>query len=90
MRRHCAEPTEEFDIQVVVSKSGTYNRAVFVKATIEGLAKTFIVRVPAHGSIANWTEDDAYILDREVDLIKYIRAHTTAPVPHIVGGFHVR
>lgn len=33
---------------------------------------------------ANWTEDDAYVLNREVDMIKYIRAHTTAPVLHIV------
>ena len=84
VRTYCSGLVRECDIQVVLSKSGTYNRAVLVKLTTEGLSSTYVVRVPAHGSVANWTEDDAYVLDREVDLIKYIRAHTSAPVPHIV------
>ncbi|KAF1926259.1 uncharacterized protein M421DRAFT_397123 [Didymella exigua CBS 183.55] len=48
--------------QVAASKLGTYNCAVFLKLVTEDSSITYAVRVPAHGSVTNWTKDDLGML----------------------------
>ncbi|KAH6849021.1 hypothetical protein B0T12DRAFT_417373 [Alternaria alternata] len=40
--------------------------------------------MPGHGTLEHWTDEDAYVLEREAQLIEYIRKNTAAPVAQVI------
>ncbi|KAI0571292.1 APH domain-containing protein, partial [Pyrenophora tritici-repentis] len=73
------------DIRVVGRKHGFYNAATFVEVKDGENVTEYVVRVPGHSTTDQWTENDAYVLEREAQLIEHIRKNTTAPVPHVIA-----
>jgi aminoglycoside phosphotransferase (APT) family kinase protein len=47
-------------------------------------AELYVARIPGHATLAHWTPEDAYMMEREVQLIEYIRKNTSAPDAKIV------
>jgi aminoglycoside phosphotransferase (APT) family kinase protein len=72
------------DVDVVRREKGTYNAATFIDVRDGVQIRKFVVRVPGHGTLEHWTDEDAYVLEREAQLIEYIRKNTAAPVAQIV------
>lgn len=73
------------NFQVTSRTFGTYNLVAF----IENVAATqpepgYVIRIPAHGTLSHWTEEDAYMLEREVQLVEHIRRNTKVPVPRVL------
>lgn len=62
---------------------GTYNTVSFIEVAARNEFETYIVRVPGHATIEHWTTKDAYMMQREVEIIEYIGQHTSAPVPRV-------
>ncbi|KAF2853509.1 hypothetical protein T440DRAFT_547710 [Plenodomus tracheiphilus IPT5] len=73
------------DVYLMGNTNGTFNGVVYVDCILNGTTHSYLVRVPAHGTLAHWTPEDAYMLEREVELIKNIRENTSVPVPEIMG-----
>jgi len=71
-------------VEVVRFGKGTYNLAAFVNVCEGDQTHKYIVRVPGHGTLEHWTEEDSYVLKNEAQLIEYIRKNTTAPVAQII------
>ena len=65
--------------------NGTYNYVAFVDVTGSDGVIQYVVRIPGHSTLTHWQPEDAYILKREVDLLKIIREQTSAPVPEIIS-----
>ncbi|KAI4943645.1 hypothetical protein J4E91_009282 [Alternaria rosae] len=71
-------------VDVVRRTKGTYNAATFVIVSEGEQTRKYVVRVPGHGTLAHWQEEDAYVLKNEAQLIEYIRKNTTAPVAQVI------
>lgn len=69
--------------RVLGQKKGTYNSVSFVGVITRDKCDKYVVRVPGHATVAHWTPQDAYMMQREVEIIEYIRKNTSAPVPQI-------
>ncbi|KAF2128151.1 hypothetical protein P153DRAFT_343352 [Dothidotthia symphoricarpi CBS 119687] len=84
IRLRC-DPTGTWtDARVLGHSKGSYHRASCLGLLIGNKVRTYYVRVPGHGTHEHWTPEDAYMLEREVQIIEYIRTHTKAPVPEII------
>jgi aminoglycoside phosphotransferase (APT) family kinase protein len=55
----------------------------FVKVIRNSRAEHYVIRVPAHGTEKLWTVEDKYMMERQVDMMRYIRSHTKVPVAEI-------
>jgi hypothetical protein len=64
---------------------GTFNFVAIVELSRGDESQRYVVRITAHATLAHWTPEDAYMLEREVQLIEHIRKYTTAPVAEIIG-----
>ncbi|KAF9692070.1 hypothetical protein EKO04_009875 [Ascochyta lentis] len=64
-------------------KKGTYNAVSFIGVLTRDKYDSYVVRVPGHATVEHWTAQDAYMLEREVQTIEYIRKNTSVPVPQI-------
>jgi len=62
---------------------GTFNAATFVGVVSKGKIDTYVVRVPGHATREHWTPFDAYMLNREAQVLEYISENTSAPVPRV-------
>ncbi|KAG9188402.1 hypothetical protein G6011_02325 [Alternaria panax] len=82
--RSCKLSSSADCVAVVRREKGTYNAATFVDVLEGEQLRKFVVRVPGHGTLEHWTDEDAYVLEREAQLIEYIRQNTTAPVAHVI------
>ncbi|KAJ4309668.1 hypothetical protein N0V94_008818 [Neodidymelliopsis sp. IMI 364377] len=73
-------------IRISFRTRGASNLAVGISVLSlrEGTTHRFVVRIPANGTTTHWTSEDAYMLEREVQLIEHIRQNTSAPVPKIL------
>jgi aminoglycoside phosphotransferase (APT) family kinase protein len=71
-------------VAVVRRDKGAYNAATFVDVLDGGKTHKFVVRMPGHGTLEHWTDEDAYVLEREAQLIEYIRKNTAAPVAQVI------
>jgi hypothetical protein len=60
---------------------GSFNHVAYISYSRE----TFIIKIPLHGTVSGWTEEDAYMLRREVELMAYLKQNTTIPVPDILA-----
>ena len=86
VQSHCGFPATE-SLSIVKRTNGTFNYAVIVAQSEEEGGKglrEYVVRIPGHATPAQWTPEDAYMIEREVQLIEYIRNNTTAPVPQVI------
>jgi aminoglycoside phosphotransferase (APT) family kinase protein len=63
---------------------GTYNFAAIITVSRAVEIERYVVRIPGHATLSHWTPEDAYMMEREVQLIEYIRNKTSAPVAKIV------
>jgi aminoglycoside phosphotransferase (APT) family kinase protein len=63
---------------------GTYNFVAIVGDTSDADAQQYVVRVPGHGTTEHWTPEDVYMMEREVQLMNYIRQKTTVPIPDVL------
>lgn len=73
--------------RVIVSDvtSGAYHFVVFMKVlSNSGVIKEYVIKVPGHGTPDRWTEEDEYMLNREVETVQLVRANTSIPVPEII------
>ncbi|KAF3002484.1 hypothetical protein E8E13_005730 [Curvularia kusanoi] len=76
----------EGDLQVTARTCGTYHLVAFIAHADPDHTNTeWIIRIPGHGTPSHWKEADAYILEREVQLVEHVRQNTQAPVPHILA-----
>ncbi|KAF3033108.1 hypothetical protein E8E11_002164 [Didymella keratinophila] len=64
-------------------KKGLYNAASFVDVMTNGKIDVYVIRVPGHATKKHWTPHDAYMMEREVQIIEYVRKHACVPVPQI-------
>jgi hypothetical protein len=60
---------------------GAFNHVAYITF----LREQYIIKVPLHGTTASWTDEDAYMLRREVELIAYLKQSTQIPVPEILA-----
>jgi aminoglycoside phosphotransferase (APT) family kinase protein len=72
------------EIRVVRRTQGMYNFVVIIAVSHGKKTEHYVVRIPGHAILAHWTPEDAYMMEREVQLIEHIRKNTSAPVPKIV------
>jgi aminoglycoside phosphotransferase (APT) family kinase protein len=74
----------EGDLQVTSRTCGTYHFVAFITSVdTTRPSKEWVIRIPAHGTASHWTPEDAYMLEREVQLVEHIRKNTKAPVSQI-------
>ncbi|KAJ4356866.1 hypothetical protein N0V95_002957 [Ascochyta clinopodiicola] len=69
--------------KVLAQDKGTFNAVTFVGVLNHGKCDKYIVRVPGHATIAHWTAKDAYMMQREIEVIEYIRRNTSAPLAQV-------
>lgn len=73
------------NFRVTSRTSGTYNLVAFLSdTTISHSEPEYILRIPAHGTPSHWTQEDAYMLEREVQLMEHIRRNTKVPVAQVL------
>jgi hypothetical protein len=84
--RSCCSATQDLDAFRLVRRTrGSWNFAAMIGQVQDDLVvQEYVVRVPGHGTLEHWTSEDAYMLEREVQLINYIRTNTTVPVSEII------
>jgi aminoglycoside phosphotransferase (APT) family kinase protein len=80
----CNLSSSTSNVDVVRRDKGTYNTATFVHVRDGEQIHKFVVRVPGHGTLYHWTDEDAYVLEHEAQLIEYIRKNTAAPVAQVL------
>jgi hypothetical protein len=86
VRSHCGSTSAKQDVAVVDRTRGAWNFAAMVNILQDGsIIKEYVVRIPGHGTLDHWTPQDAYMIEREVQLINHIRINTTAPVPEVIS-----
>jgi hypothetical protein len=51
----------------------------------DGRQESFVVKVPGHGTQDQWTPEDAYMLEREVETMQVILSRTLIPVPEVMA-----
>ena len=74
----------EGDLQITSRTCGTYHLVAFITPVdTTRSSKEWVIRIPAHGTASHWTPEDAYMLEREVQLVEHVRKNTEAPVPQI-------
>jgi hypothetical protein len=81
---HCDDNHDATDIRVVHRTKGVYNFVAIVSLSCQEEVHRYIVRIPGHATLAHWITEDAYIIEREVQLIQHIGKNTTTPVATIV------
>ena len=69
--------------QVGARNEGSFHLAVVLCVARHGNIETWIIKVPAHGTARFWTKEDAYMMRREVEIIRQIGYNTDMPVPEI-------
>ena len=85
VRLQCCAAQDTYEEPRVTDRTkGAYNFAAFVELSDGHEIKEYVVRIPGHGTEAHWIPEDAYMLEREVNMINLIRETTSAPVPEIV------
>jgi aminoglycoside phosphotransferase (APT) family kinase protein len=84
VRLHCDESHDPTDVRVVDRLKGTFNFAAIVSLSRQEEVHRYVVRIPGHATLAHWITEDAYMMDREVQLIQHIGKNTSAPVATIV------
>jgi hypothetical protein len=55
----------------------------FVKVVRNSKAEHYVVRVPAHGTWKLWTVQDKWMMERQINMMRYIQSHTKLPVAEI-------
>jgi hypothetical protein len=70
-------------VTVIGYCEGSFHRVTFVKVVRNSKAEHYVVRIPAHGTSKLWTVEDDYVMERQVDMMRYIRSHTKVPVAEI-------
>lgn len=71
------------EARVFAYKKGLYHAVTFVGVMSAGKITTYVIRVPGHATKEHWTTRDAYMLQREAEIIEYIGDYTSAPVPQV-------
>jgi aminoglycoside phosphotransferase (APT) family kinase protein len=72
------------EVCVVHRTQGAYNFAATIAVSRGEEVSRYVVRIPGHATLAHWTPEDAYMLEREAQLIEHIRKNTSVPVAEIV------
>lgn len=62
---------------------GAFHRVTFVRLIRGSKVEDYVVRVPAHGISKLWSKEDEYMLERETDMVRYIRRHTKTPIAEL-------
>lgn len=79
-----ADPDGKFNLanacRVVGTISGSFHRCAMIETASHG---NFVIRVPAHGTAANWKKKHACALRSEVATMSYIREKTRVPIPKV-------
>jgi hypothetical protein len=71
-------------VRVVSRTEGSYHHVVFMELECGDHVAGYVVRIPAHGTKAQWQKEDAYLLDHEVRLMRYIKYNTDIPIPEVL------
>ncbi|KAH7086160.1 kinase-like domain-containing protein [Paraphoma chrysanthemicola] len=71
--------------RVINRTHGTYNYVASVDVSNEHGRAQYVVRVPGHGTKDHWQEEDAYTLEREVDMLKILSSRTSVPVSKVLA-----
>jgi aminoglycoside phosphotransferase (APT) family kinase protein len=83
-RSFCETDDIVCEVRVVGRTQGTYNFVATVSVSHGEEVERYVVRVPGHATLTHWTPEDAYMLEREAQLIEHIRKNTSAPVAKII------
>ncbi|QDS70743.1 hypothetical protein FKW77_003361 [Venturia effusa] len=70
------------DCVIEGAKEGSYNRVNIMLFT-DGTKCT--IRIPAHGTVQNWTEEDAFELRSQALTMMLIKRKTDVPVPEVIA-----
>ncbi|KAL5381646.1 hypothetical protein DPSP01_007094 [Paraphaeosphaeria sporulosa] len=81
--RHGDSITAE-DCRVLGKSEGAYHIVVSIGVTRKGKLERYMFRVPATGTAALWQQEDQYMTEREVELLRQIRRNTNVPVPNVI------
>ncbi|PSN71751.1 hypothetical protein BS50DRAFT_583392 [Corynespora cassiicola Philippines] len=70
---------------VISRVEGSFHHVRIVRVKIRGVGphQDYVIKIPAHA--ANWQKEDGYMLRNEAELMRYIRRHTTVPVPEVIA-----
>ncbi|KAF2115083.1 hypothetical protein BDV96DRAFT_493595 [Lophiotrema nucula] len=70
---------------VIGRMEGAFNHVVLVHVVTGARLYEYMIKVPGTGTERSWCEEDAYMMRNEFHLLQYIRAHTSVPVPEVIG-----
>ncbi|KAF2450817.1 hypothetical protein P171DRAFT_503564 [Karstenula rhodostoma CBS 690.94] len=79
------DPITAEDCKVLGKTEGAYHVVVSIGVTRKGNLERYIFRVPANGTAALWRQEDRYMMEREVELLRQIRRNTDIPVPNVIA-----
>lgn len=65
--------------------NGGFNRIVFMMLTLSGLKHSFVIRVPAIGTVARWQEGYAHNMRCEMALLAHLCKTVNIPVPEVIA-----
>jgi hypothetical protein len=82
-----SHPITSDECEILGRIEGAFNLVVFLGFRRNGKFERYAIRVPAHGTVAHWTEEDEYLMKRQIQLMRQIRCNTTVPVPKVIACY---
>lgn len=82
------DPTGKLPLEhtrVLGRTEGSYHHVVFLGLLRNRNVEEYVIRIPAHGTVAFWGREDIYMMDREVKLMVYLYHHTKVPVAEVLA-----
>jgi hypothetical protein len=77
---------EEEDCNVLARFEGGYHHVVMLRVYDGDGDVDYVIKVPAVGTDARWSEADAHNMASEASLMRHLSQHTNIPVPEIVAS----
>lgn len=77
------DPIPLHSCEVAERLEGGFHLAVIIYVSRNGGIEPWVIKVPAHGTARFWTEQDTYMMRREVEIMRQISFNTDIPVPKI-------
>jgi hypothetical protein len=72
------------NVSITGRTNGSYHEVVMLRVHRDGRMEDYVLRIPAHGTSQLWTDQDEYMMQREVELMVHLNMNTKVPVPEII------
>ncbi|KAF1940337.1 hypothetical protein EJ02DRAFT_350144, partial [Clathrospora elynae] len=70
-------------VAVTGRSEGSFHRVTFATLYRNFKTENYMVRIPEHGTTKLWTEQDKYMLERDVGILRYFHLYIKTPITEI-------